>query len=115
LTYKIIGCVFKVYNELGYGYQEKYYQRALAKEFNQQNIKFTKERKVKIDYHGRTIGRYFIDFAIDNKIALELKVASEIYQKNFNQLLAYLKSNNLKVGILAVFTKDGIKIKRAVN
>jgi len=29
LSYKIVGILYDVYNDLGYGYQEKYYQRAL--------------------------------------------------------------------------------------
>lgn len=34
LGYKIIGILYDVCNRLGSGYQEKYYQKALAVEFN---------------------------------------------------------------------------------
>ena len=39
LCYRIIGILFDVYNELGIGYQEKYYQRAIASAFNNNKIK----------------------------------------------------------------------------
>jgi len=38
LSYKIIGCVFTVFNELGFGYREKVYQRALAEEFKKKKL-----------------------------------------------------------------------------
>jgi len=115
LSYQIMGILFKVYNKLGYGYQEKYYQRALAREFNKLNISFKKEQGTQLKYEGKIIGRYYVDFVIDNKIVLEIKVAKEIYQKHLNQVLSYLKATGLKLGILAIFTKSGICYRRLVN
>lgn len=40
LSYKIIGVIFDVFNELGYGYQERYYQKAIAKSFNRLGISY---------------------------------------------------------------------------
>lgn len=61
------------------------------------------------------MGRYFLDFLIDDKIAVEIKVRREIYEIDWIQLLNYLKANSLKVGLLIVFTKYGVKIKRVAN
>lgn len=110
-----MGILFKVYNKIGYGYQEKYYQRAIAREFTKLNIPFRREQKVKLEYEGKIIGNYYVDFIIDNKIILEVKVAKEIYQKHISQILSYLKSTNLKLGILAIFTQSGILYRRLVN
>jgi len=41
LSYKIVGILFEVYNQLGPGYQEKYYQKAIEKAFTENNLKFT--------------------------------------------------------------------------
>lgn len=70
---------------------------------------------MKLEYNGRVIGRYFIDFVIEDKIALEIKVANDFYTKDIKQLLSYLKSKNLKFGILIIITKDGMRYKRFVN
>lgn len=110
-----MGVLFEVYNKLGYVYQEKYHQRALAREFDVLHIPFQKEQGTKLKYKEKIIGRYYIDFVIDNKIVLEIKVAKEIYQKHLNQVLGYLKATGLKLGILAIFTHSGVRYRRLVN
>lgn len=110
-----MGLVFKVFKNLGYGYREKYYQRALAEEFKNEKIKYKKESPVKLIYNNRIIGRYFIDFVVEDKIIIELKVAKDFYTKDIKQILGYLKAKNLRLGILIIITKDGMKYKRLVN
>lgn len=63
----------------------------------------------------KTIGRYFLDFLIDDKIIIELKVKSYFQKKDIEQIYAYLKNNKLKLGILVYFTKSGVRVKRIVN
>lgn len=115
LTYKIIGALFEVYNRLGFGYQEKYYQRALAEELSRIGLEFEREHTRRIKYKGRIIGRYFHDFLVEDCVIVEVKVGIDIYQDNINQLLAYLKDSGRRIGILAVFTRDGVRYKRVIN
>lgn len=115
LSYEIIGLVYKVYNEIGPGYQEKYYQRALALELKKEKIKFKENVFVSLTYQNKDIGRYYLDFLIENKIVLELKVGVRFYHRDYKQILAYLQKTNLKLGILVLFTKDGVKFKRIIN
>lgn len=114
-TYKINGILFDVFKELNYGLREKIYQQAIAQEFVRNKIVFKREVYIPIIYRGRKIGRYYIDFSIKNKIALETKVADRFYQSHISQLLSYLKSTNLKLGILAIITPRGVRIKRLIN
>lgn len=115
LSYKIIGRAFRVYNQLGYGYQEKYYQRAYAHELTKEQLAFLREVSVKINYDGANIGKYFLDFIVDNKIIVELKVASEFKYKYIRQVLEYLNETNKKLAILIYFTKSGVKYRRIIN
>jgi GxxExxY protein len=115
LTYQLIGVAYNVFNKLGYGYQEKYYQRGYAKELTIKHLPFKRELMLKIVYGNEIIGRYFIDFVVENKVAIEFKVANEFYKKHIKQILAYLKASGLKVGLLIIFTKNGVKCKRLVN
>lgn len=114
LTYKIIGISYNVFNRLGYGYQEKYYQRAFANELDNLKIKYDKEKLIRIKYQNDIIGRYFVDFEIEGQLVVELKVANDFYKKYINQVLAYLKARQLKLGLLILFTRTGIKIKRLI-
>lgn len=115
LSYKIVGILYEVYNKLGFGYQEKYYQRAVKLKLECSKIKFKKERMNRLEIEGKTIGRYFVDFVIDDKVVLELKIANDFYKKDINQVLGYLKATGLHLGILTIFTKDGLQYKRIVN
>jgi GxxExxY protein len=114
-TYKIIGIIYEVYNQLKYGYREKFYQEAIAQELEQNNIKYKKELYVPLYYKKKKIGKYFIDFLIDGKIALEIKVANEFYDSHIAQLLSYLEASNIKLGIIAIITPKGVEFKRIVN
>jgi len=58
---------------------------------------------------------YYFDFLIDGKIILETKVRNYFSKKDIDQLCSYLKVKNLKLGIIAHFTKTGVKFKRIVN
>lgn len=115
LTHELIGLAYKVCNNLGYGYQEKYYQRAYALELKNAGYQFKQEQKIVINYSGEIIGRYFVDFVINNKIVIEFKVAPGFYESHINQVLAYLKSSNLWLGLLILITKSGVKCKRIIN
>ena len=115
LSYKIVGVLFNVYNELGYGYQEKYYERAVARCFDETCISYERQASFLIKFHGEIIGRYFIDFIVDNKIVLELKRGNYFSQKNIEQIKGYLAATDLKLAILAHFTSNGVKIFRAFN
>lgn len=115
LSYKIVGILFKVHNELGNKYQEKYYQRAVALELAEQKINFKKEVLVDLMYNNEKIGKYFFDFLIEDKIILEIKATDKFKISDYKQVSAYLKSKDIKLGILANFRTEKITCKRIIN
>jgi len=115
LSYIIVGILFKVYNELGGGYQEKYYQKVIGLELKRRNINFQEQVPVDIAYNKKRIGKYYLDFVIDNKIVLEIKTAFRFYPRDVKQILAYLKATGLELGILASFSKGELKFKRILK
>lgn len=115
LTHLCIGAGYAVYNRLKFGYQEKYYQRAYALELQKLELQYKKELKIAITYNGVHIGRYFLDFLVADMIVVELKVASDFHTKHIAQVLGYLRAKKLKVGLILLFTKNGLQIKRIVN
>ena len=115
LTEKIIGWAYKVYRELGYGLPEKTYQRAFAECLKENKLKYSKEKYGKIVFNNITIGKYYLDFLIGDKVAVEFKVRGDIYETDTIQLLNYIKSEDIPIGLVVVFTKKGLKIKRLAN
>lgn len=115
LSYEIVGVLFEVYNGIGGGFQEKYYQKAIAKEFKGKKIKFVEQLPINICYKGVSLGRYFLDFLVEDKIIVEIKNASKFYPKDIKQVLGYLKAKNLELGILACFSRNGLIYKRILK
>lgn len=115
LSYKIIGSAYNVFNELGAGHKEQYYQKALALEFKKEKINFKNELYAPLIYHDKKIGKYFLDFLVENKIVIEIKRGERISRRDINQLYSYLKSTNLKLGLIIRFTLKGVVVKRIVN
>jgi len=115
LSYEIVGVLFEVFNDLGYGHKESYYEKAVARGFDYRSIKYRRQVPFKLNFKGKEIGRYYLDFLIDGKIVLEIKRGNYFGKKNIEQVFNYLKVTNLKLAILANFTPNGIKFIRIVN
>lgn len=115
LSYKIVGISFEVFNQLGPGYLEKYYQKAIAASLKEAGLTFQEQVYAPFIFKGIKIGKCFLDFLVDNKIILELKVGDRFYENNIKQIYSYLKTNNLQLGMLINFTSSGVKFKRIVN
>jgi len=112
LTEKVIGAAIWVHRELGAGFQEATYHRALMIELEILNISFASEVPVTLRYKERPIGEGRIDLLIDNRLIVELKAAPanpKCYQR---QVLSYLRATNFRVGLIINFEveilKDGI-------
>lgn len=115
LSYKIIGILYKVYNILGPGFQEKYYQRAIAKVLQKEKIPFLEQVKVNFEINGVEIGKYYIDFVIDHRMVLEIKAKNFFSVKDVKQVLGYLKKSEIEVGLLIAFASESLKIKRILR
>lgn len=114
-SYEVIGIVYEVFNKLGYGHKEKFYQKAIAEEFRSKNIPFRQELRVKIKYKEKELGVYILDFLVFDKIVIELKQGNNFSRQNIKQLYSYLKATNLKLGLLINFASQGIRVKRIAN
>ena len=115
LSYQLVGAAFRVCNELGLGQKEKYYQRAFAAELQKLGLNFIREQIVNLIYDSQIIGKYILDFVVENKIVVELKVRPQLGYTHVRQVRAYLKNTSLKLAILIYFTKDGVKQRRIIN
>lgn len=114
LTQKIIGAAINVHKQLGPGYPEKIYQRALAEEFKKQKILFRREEKFRVFYNDKDVGYEIIDFCAYDKIAVELKAMREIMDLHAKQVVSYLKGRKLRLGLILNFGKSKLEIKRII-
>ena len=112
LSYKIMGILFEIHNKLGGEYHEKYYQRAIVQALKRKKIPFKEQISVDLKFDGEKIGKYILDFLIEEKIILEIKAVSQLKPIYFRQVRAYLKAHQLELGILVNFHGDRLTYKR---
>lgn len=114
LTYKIRGCIYDVYRELGAGFLEKVYENSLEIELLNQGLHVEKQYSLAVNYKGTTVGEFVADFVIEDRVILELKAVNKLLPVHEAQLLNYLKVANIKVGLLVNFTYPKAIVKRVV-
>ena len=115
LTGLIIGCAMKVHNQLGSGYQEVIYQRALAIELRKADLMFEREFEMPITYDGQNIGTRRVDFLVAEKLSVELKAVIELERVHLAQAINYLEAYNLEIGLLINFGNTRLEFHRLSN
>ena len=115
LTGKIIGCAMEVHRQLGNGFQEVIYQRAMELEMYAQNISFEREYEMPIYYKEKNIGTRRVDFLVEEKISVELKAIIQLEDVHLAQAINYLEAYNLEIGLLLNFGAKSLQFKRLIN
>jgi GxxExxY protein len=113
-TEVIIGAAFEVFNQLGYGFLERVYQRALQVELLRRDATAEIEKRIQVQYKGVVVGDYDADLIVDNCVAVEIKVSAQYDKRDEAQLLNELKATGLKVGILLNFGRAKVELRRLV-
>ena len=106
LTKSVIGIYYNVYNELGFGFLEKVYHKALLIELKNNGYKIDSEKKVNVYYKNKIVGEYIPDIIINDSVIVELKCVEYLTDIHENQLLNYLKATDCEVGLILNFGKD---------
>jgi len=105
LTSEIIAAFYKVYNTLGFGFLEKVYENALKYELEKMRFKINKQKPITVYYDALTVGEYFADLIVEDKVIIELKAAETLIEEHELQLINYLKATEIEVGLLLNFGK----------
>lgn len=115
LTSKIIGSAMTVHTELGNGFQEVIYQRALSIEMASNGIHFSREFEMPVYYKQQQIGTRRVDFLVEKVIAVELKAIIQLEDVHLAQAINYLEAFDLEVGLLLNFGSKSLQFKRLTN
>jgi GxxExxY protein len=113
-TETIIGAAFEVHQQLGYGFLERVYQRALQVELIRRGVAAEIERRIQVQYKGVVVGDYDADLIVGDAVAVEIKVNPQYDKRDEAQLLNELKVTGLKVGLLINFGRNRVEYKRLV-
>ncbi|MBM2849656.1 MAG: GxxExxY protein, partial [Anaerolineales bacterium] len=112
LRYKIIGLAMAIHNELGPGFPEEIYHRAMIVGLTVDGVPHVAEFEIEISFRGQTIGKFELDLVADQKVIVELKAVSALAPIHEQQVIAYLAASGLPVGLLINFGAAKLEFKR---
>ena len=93
-----------VHKELGPGFLESVYHRALELELAHQGIDFESEIEIELTYRSKPVGKHRLDLLVESQLVVELKTVDKLHKKHYAQVRSYLKAANKPVGLLANFS-----------
>ncbi|WMN06119.1 GxxExxY protein [Marivirga arenosa] len=115
LTGKIIGCAMEVHRQMGNGFQEVVYQRALSIELNLQKLNHVRELEMPLTYKGENVGTRRVDFFVEDKIMVEIKAIKDLEDVHLAQAINYLEAYGLEIGLLINFGNTSLQFKRVMK
>jgi GxxExxY protein len=115
LTEKILAACFQVSNELGAGFLESVYQNALLIVMGEMGIQVASEYPLAVTFHGQTIGSFYADLFVEEKVIVELKAVSALTEGHKAQIINYLKATGIDLGLLVNFGNPKLEYRSFAN
>jgi len=108
LSYRIVGILFDVHNELGKYAREKQYSKRIEECLKQDGIRYKRE------LFTATSGN-IADFIVEDQILIELKAVPRLTMDHFRQIQNYLQQTQLKLGLLVNFRSQYLRPQRIIR
>lgn len=115
LTKQIIGCAYRVYNTMGFGFVESVYEKCMLIELKRAGLKVESQRPITVYYDGEVVGEFVADLVVEDEIIVELKSVRRVVQAHEVQLVNYLVATRTDVGLLLNFGEQKVEVKRKVR
>lgn len=112
ITQAVIGCAFEVMKEMGAGFLESVYEKAMLLALRQKGIKVVAQHPVQVHFRGECVGEFFADLLIDEKVIVELKAVKALAPEHQAQIINYLNATGIEVGLLINFGNPKLEYKR---
>ena len=112
ITKSVIGCAFEVINELGAGFLESVYEKALLLALRQKGLSAISQHPVKVMFRGECVGDFYADLFVEEKVIVELKAVKAIAPEHQAQIINYLNATGIEVGLLINFGNPKLEYKR---
>ena len=114
ITHKIIGAAYQVFNQLGFGFLENVYKKAMIIELSKSSLKVEAEKPLKVYYDRKVVGDFYADLFVDGEIIVELKSVQNLTKEYEIQLVNYLNCLRKEIGLLINFGAKSLEYKRIV-
>ncbi|TAE55780.1 MAG: GxxExxY protein [Bacteroidetes bacterium] len=111
LSEQIIASAFEVHNALGSGFLEKVYENAMVIALRKRGLSVVQQCPLPVYYENQIVGDYYADLMVEELLIVELKAVEKIYPIHEVQLVNYLQSARIEVGLLINFGSS-VDVKR---
>jgi len=115
LTEKIIGCAYRVYSKMGFGFLESVYEKCMLIELHKANLDAEVQKPITVYYENQIVGEFVADIIVDDTVILELKSVRQIIKAHEVQLVNYLVATGKPVGLILNFGERKIDVKRKIK
>jgi GxxExxY protein len=112
LTEKIIGCAYRVHNQLGFGFQESVYKKSMVIELTKQGLNAKEEVPITVYYDNQPVGDFFADIVVEDIVIIELKSIQQLASIHEVQLVNYLVATKTDIGLRINFGSPSVEVKR---
>lgn len=108
-----VDCGLTVHRILGPGFRESIYQRAFRLELDSRGVPFESEKAIAVRYRTWEIPGQRADLVVAGVLLVEIKAVPRLRSLHQAQVLSYLKTMDLRLGLLMNFGgqlfKDGVR------
>lgn len=112
LTRSIIGCAFSVSNELGNGFLESVYEKAMTVALNTQGIAVQAQAPINVYFREEVVGVFYADLLVEDEVIVELKAVKALAPEHQAQVINYLQATGIEVGLLLNFGRPRLEYRR---
>ena len=115
VTETVIGCAYRVYNKMGFGFLESVYEKCLLIELRNAGLAAEAQKPITVYYEGEIVGEFVADIVVNNAVIIEMKSVRRIIKAHEVQLVNYLVATGKPVGLILNFGETKVEIKRKVK
>ncbi len=109
LATRVIGAALEVHSQIGPGFIENVYEEALCVELEISGVPFVRQAPISLIYKGRLVGEGRLDLLVGNILIVELKAVEALTSVHTAQVISYLKTTSLQLGLLINFNVASLK------
>lgn len=115
ITEKIIGCAFRVYNSMGFGFLESVYENCLLIELIDSGLTVERQKSLAVHYKDKVVGDFVADLIVNGVVLVELKSVRAIAPAHEVQLVNYLCATRIEVGLVINFGETSVEVRRKLR
>ena len=115
ITETIIGCAYRVYNKMVFGFLESVYEKCLLIELSNIGLAAESQKPITVYYNGINVGNFIADIIVEDTIILELKSVRKVIKAHEVQLVNYLIATGKPVGLILNFGESKVEVKRKLK